>query len=55
MRPFLALILVFTLASSAISAVRGDKAEYVGGTVGAIPKGEQGVLSLDSKTELVFS
>jgi hypothetical protein len=38
----------------AYSAVRGDAAAYIGGTVTSIKKGEQGTLNLDSTKDLVF-
>jgi hypothetical protein len=50
-----ATVALAVLSGSSIAAVRGNDTQYVGGTVGQIPRGAEGALSLDDKTELVFS
>lgn len=54
-KPLFASGLILTLSFDALAAVRGDRAEYVGGTVKEIEKGKQGTLDLQSRTELIFS
>jgi hypothetical protein len=48
----IATVLVFV--QSGICAVRGDKAEYRGGTVTSIPKGAQGRIDADGPKEMIF-
>ncbi len=49
-------MLVLTILSPILgAAVRGDKAAYIGGTRKDIKQGQEGVLNLDDKKELVFS
>lgn len=49
-------IIAFVLAAALLSAaVRGDRAQFMGGTVKSIPNNVQGTFSLEDKTALVFS
>jgi hypothetical protein len=48
------LLAAALLTQSTHGAVRGDRAEYIGGTA-AIPRGVQGALDLTDRVEMVFS
>jgi hypothetical protein len=54
MRQIATLIVVVMFVNAVSAAVRGDHAEYVGGTAN-IPKGSQGKLDLEDRSQMVFS
>lgn len=53
-RELAALVALSMAVTPVTAAVRGEKAEYVGGTVKQIKQGTQGVLDVDDKTQVRF-
>jgi hypothetical protein len=49
-----ALAVVLAIVNPTFTAVRGEHAEYIGGTIKTAKQGSQGILSLDDKKALVF-
>jgi PEGA domain len=55
MRPFICILLSVLLPGKQFAAVRGEQAEYVGGTVSTIKQGVQGTLAASDDIALRFT